>query len=145
MTTTTSTSTQCEECNQRYVHVVKNVNKIFREYEGYASFKEWFDTENNIYIGRNAAKYVNRDVQESKWINPLLSEFIKDNYENLVRNTPLLIESLHELKGKQLGCWCNPKQCHGDFLVKLYKEFCEKYKYMEPISCKFISNKFIIM
>ena len=121
----TSTSTQCQECIQKSIPVVKNVKKFFREYEGYASFKEWFDTENNIYIGRNAAKYVNRDVPESKWINPFLSGFSKDNYENYVRTNPLLIESLHELKGKQLGCWCNPKQCHGDILVKLYKEFCE--------------------
>ena len=52
--------------------VVKNVNKIFREFEGYTSFKVWFDTENNLDIGRNAAKYVNKDVPDSKWANPYL-------------------------------------------------------------------------
>lgn len=34
-----------------------------------------------------------------------------------------LMDSLYELKGKVLGCWCkdpaNPKDCHGDFLVEL--------------------------
>ena len=31
-----------------------------------------------------------------------------------------LLKDLHELKGKTLGCWCNPKQsCHGDILVEL--------------------------
>ena len=134
----TSTSTQCQECIQKSIPVVKNVKKFFRECEGYASFKEWFNTENNIYIGRNAAKYTKKDVPESKWVNPYLVsqwkgpseewilEDIMKTYENYVRNTPLLMESLHELKGKELGCWCKPKQCHGDILVKLYKEFCEE-------------------
>ena len=118
--------------------VVKNVSKLFREYEGYTSFKEWFDTENNLYIGRNAAKYANRDVPDSQWANPFMIsqwtgpskewilEDILKTYENYVRTNPFLMNSLHELKGKQLGCWCKPKQCHGDILLKLYKEFCEK-------------------
>ena len=82
MSTTTSTSTQCQECIQRSVPVVKNVSKIFREYEWYASFKEWFNTENNIYIGRNAAKYTSRNVPDSKWANPyLISQWKGSNEE----------------------------------------------------------------
>jgi hypothetical protein len=30
-----------------------------------------------------------------------------------------LLDDLHELKGKTLGCWCKPKACHGDVLVEL--------------------------
>ena len=31
-----------------------------------------------------------------------------------------LLDDIHELKGKVLGCWCNPNQtCHGDILVEL--------------------------
>lgn len=30
-----------------------------------------------------------------------------------------LLADLHELKGKVLGCWCAPKQCHGDVLAEL--------------------------
>ena len=30
-----------------------------------------------------------------------------------------LLNDLHELKGKTLGCWCKPKACHGDVLVEL--------------------------
>ena len=115
--------------------VVKNVSKIFRVNEGYTSFGEWFDTENNLYIGRNAAKYAMRDVPDSKWVNPFrvcdcigpskewILEDILRTYENYVRNNPSLKNSLHELKGKQLGCWCKPNQCHGDILIKLYNEF----------------------
>ena len=29
---------------------------------------------------------------------------------------------LGELRGKILGCWCKPKPCHGDILVKLVEE-----------------------
>jgi hypothetical protein len=25
---------------------------------------------------------------------------------------------LHELKGKKLGCYCEPLECHGDFLAE---------------------------
>lgn len=33
-----------------------------------------------------------------------------------------LLNDLHELKGKILGCWCKPAACHGDVLVQLIKE-----------------------
>ena len=32
------------------------------------------------------------------------------------------MESLIELEGKVLGCWCHPEPCHGDILVKLLRE-----------------------
>ncbi|GAG80475.1 unnamed protein product [marine sediment metagenome] len=34
----------------------------------------------------------------------------------------LILQNLHHLKGKTLGCWCKPKPCHGDVLVKLIGE-----------------------
>ena len=52
--------------------VVKNVCKNDREQEGYKSFSQWYDDENNVYIGRNAAKYAQRGVYDSKWANPFL-------------------------------------------------------------------------
>jgi hypothetical protein len=30
-----------------------------------------------------------------------------------------ILEHLHELKGKILGCWCAPKSCHCDLYVEL--------------------------
>lgn len=35
-----------------------------------------------------------------------------------------LLEDLHELKGKVLGCWCDGPigSCHGDILVKLVND-----------------------
>jgi hypothetical protein len=39
------------------------------------------------------------------------------NYENhYLPYKPSLLDRLHELKGKALGCWCAPEPCHGDIL-----------------------------
>lgn len=43
-------------------------------------------------------------------------------YERWVRTQPDLMASLHELRGKTLGCWCAPKLCHGDVLARLADE-----------------------
>ena len=56
-------------------------------YEGYASFKDWFNTENNIYIGRNAAKYTSRNLSDSKWANPyLISQWKGSNEEGILED-----------------------------------------------------------
>jgi hypothetical protein len=34
-----------------------------------------------------------------------------------------LLNDLHELNGKVLGCWCSPQPCHGDVLKELCKTF----------------------
>lgn len=71
----------------------------------------------DVYIGR-----------PSKWGNPF--EIGKDGtrteviqkYEDWIREQPELLSQLHELEGKRLGCFCKPKRCHGDVLVKLIDE-----------------------
>lgn len=30
-----------------------------------------------------------------------------------------ILDNLHTLKGKTLGCWCKPQSCHGDVLIEL--------------------------
>ena len=82
--------------------------------------KEPFD----VYIGR-----------PSKWGNPYshqegtLAEFKVETREEAVQkfkeyllNNKELMESLPELKGKILGCWCAPKSCHGDILLEMANE-----------------------
>ena len=135
---------------------LKNICRANREQDGYHSFAEWFYQENNVYIGRNASKYTQSNIGESKWANPVgckytvifsflvitlyvcMLQFILCDgvgvdrewmmiellklYEKYVRNNPFLMSSLHELKEKELGCWCTPSPCHGDILIKLYLE-----------------------
>jgi hypothetical protein len=71
----------------------------------------------DVYIGR-----------PSKWGNPFTigkdgdrDEVIR-KYKEWIVTQPNLMRSLHELKGKTLGCWCKPNACHGDVLVELSKE-----------------------
>jgi len=79
----------------------------------------------DVYIGRQL-NYPKANFKRSKWANPFtLSQYgisSLEMYENHVRNSPELMDSLSELTGKILGCWCKPGPCHGDILIKLWKE-----------------------
>lgn len=74
----------------------------------------------DVYIGR-----------PGKWGNPYshkegtLAEFKVANraealekFEKYLLENETLYNSLIELKGKTLGCWCKPNKCHGDILAK---------------------------
>lgn len=83
----------------------------------------------DLYIGR-AWKRGGWDLTQSKWASPFTVKQhgrILGLYEEHVRNRPDLMNSLYELDGKILGCWCKPKPCHGDVLVKLLKEKKNKF------------------
>lgn len=72
--------------------------------------KEKYD----VYIGR-----------PSKWGNPFVSgrdgdrKEVIDKYRSYIMNNYELLNSLEELRGKKLGCFCKPLACHGDVLVDL--------------------------
>jgi len=76
--------------------------------------KEKFD----VYIGR-----------PSKWGNPFVigqdgtRREVIEKYRSWILNQPELMESLQELKGKTLGCWCDPSPCHGEVLIELANKF----------------------
>ncbi len=59
----------------------------------------------------------------SKWGNPFHVSMGRERcilqYEIHVRSNRHLMDSLHELKGKTLVCYCKPQDCHGDVLVTL--------------------------
>ena len=48
-----------------------------------------------------------------------------DRYRDWIIQQPELMNSLHELKGKTLGCWCKPAACHGDVLIELIEQHCK--------------------
>ena len=76
----------------------------------------------DVYIGR-----------PSKWGNPFThlsdrktkAEFIVGSREEAIQCyeeylfSSGLIREIEELRGQVLGCWCRPKSCHGDVLVRL--------------------------
>ena len=75
--------------------------------------KEKYD----VYIGR-----------PSKWGNPFeigkdgTRKEVIEKYRKYVLSNKELMNSLHELEGKTLGCWCKPLACHGDVLLELIEK-----------------------
>ena len=68
----------------------------------------------DVYIGRS-----------SKWGNPFKDGTRKqviEKYRKYILSNKELLDSLDELEGKILGCWCKPKSCHGDVLVELIEK-----------------------
>ena len=75
------------------------------------------DAAYDVYIGRG-----------SKWGNPFVigvdgtrAEVI-EKYESWIKGQPELLAALPELKNKILGCYCSPRRCHGEVLLKLLRE-----------------------
>ncbi len=82
-------------------------------------------SEYDVYIGRPSMwgnPYSSKDGTLAKYRVGSKSEAIQ-NYEVWIESQPKLLEELKTLKGKLLGCWCSPKTCHGDVLVKLIQKY----------------------
>jgi hypothetical protein len=66
-----------------------------------------------VYVGR-----------PTKWGNPYFID-VDGSREEIIEKyriyleTSDLREDLHELKGKDLVCWCAPLPCHADVLLEL--------------------------
>ena len=76
-----------------------------------------------VYVGRASPAY---GLPASKWANRFMigrdgaKEEVIKAYERWLRDErPDLMAALHELRGKDLACWCAPKPCHGDILLRL--------------------------
>lgn len=92
---------------------------------GYRNFAEWKLNDAHLYIGRNMSFYV-PGATKSKWYNPFSAkkyglETCLIMFEDHIRSSGL-IDDLHELDDKVLGCWCYPNKCHGDILIRLRNE-----------------------
>ena len=62
------------------------------------------------------------------WGNPFkiqdykCRKLVVAKYEEHLRNSPELLNSLWKLRGKRLCCFCVPDLCHGHVLLKVMKE-----------------------
>lgn len=80
-------------------------------------------SEYDIYIGR-----------PSKWGNPFVigrdgtREKVIQMYKDWILSRQDLLNDLHELDGKRLGCYCYPNDCHGDILKELREQQIQKEK-----------------
>ena len=79
-----------------------------------ANIRTHTKTGNEVYIGRG-----------SKWGNPFVinthgtRKQVIDKYREWLWKQDSLINSLPELRGKTLLCYCKPQDCHGDVLAAI--------------------------
>lgn len=75
----------------------------------------------DVYIGRPSKwgnSFSHKKGTTATYKTETREEAIQKYAEWLFKQDHLL-EDLHELKGKVLGCWCHPKACHGHVLAEL--------------------------
>ena len=99
----------------------------------YDNLEEWTRDLNNVYIGRAGVVFINGKrypTKPSPFCNPFkegtLEERIEKYREYIIKKLdkdPELVKELRQLKGKNLGCWCKPNDCHGDVLIELINEY----------------------
>ncbi|XP_062602325.1 uncharacterized protein LOC134264043 [Saccostrea cucullata] len=112
---------------------VVNIRKFNLKKMGYKDLEDWLRNPDHVYIGRDMTHYV-PGAKGSKWGNPFKSkqcgreesvrkykEYIETDRE-IRDNGRTLYDSLEELRGKTLGCWCYPERCHGNALMELLEE-----------------------
>lgn len=85
----------------------------------------------DVYIGRQHGKY--HPKGDSIWHNPFITgqdgtrEDVIRLYEEYIRarlqQGNISVRDLLRLRGKKLGCFCKPRDCHGDVLLKLIEEY----------------------
>lgn len=74
-------------------------------------------TDSCVYIGR-----------PSKWGNPFnVQQYGREGaiqrYQDYLDENPALKKiAKHQLRGKDLMCFCAPQPCHGDILLKIANE-----------------------
>lgn len=77
-----------------------------------------------LVVHLKRSPYDVRIDRSTKWGNPFRigpgssREDVIQRYEQWLQHQSDLLADLHELRGKTLGCWCAPKPCHGDVLVR---------------------------
>jgi hypothetical protein len=120
--------------SQRVCIKVSNLRKL---YGSKTNLETWLDDSDNVYCGRAGRIFITENGEKtyfgyegSKWANPYtLKQYPIDECLDLYRDyiTKKIEDDsdydLNELKGKNLGCWCNPKdRCHVDVLLELLEE-----------------------
>lgn len=77
----------------------------------------------DVFIGRgskwgNPFTHINDKPTLADTVVETREEAI-ERYREYILSNQDLIDSLDELEGKVLGCYCKPKSCHGDIILEL--------------------------
>jgi hypothetical protein len=103
----------------------------------YQNLREWCQDPNNVYVGRAGVVFVPTEDGSKERYPPVSSPFcnpfkmdnensreeviekFRNHLEKQLLKKPELIRELVKLKGKNLGCWCQPERCHAEVLLEM--------------------------
>lgn len=77
-------------------------------------YKEEYD----VYIGRGSVWGNPFPIIEGKQSREDVIQMYRKYLWEKIKKGEITFDQLLSLKGKRLGCFCKPKACHGDVLVK---------------------------
>jgi hypothetical protein len=102
----------------------------------YTNLKEWMSNPDHVYIARGGVVFINGErfpKSNSDFCNPFklgkdgsrdeVIQKYKEYMETRLHRESGLVKKLIGLKGKKLGCWCKPDNCHGDVLIELIDKY----------------------
>jgi hypothetical protein len=115
----------------KYITSKQSVKVAELRKKGYISFEDWLQNSNNLYVGRRGRIWIhskdNKKIfhyADSKWANPFkvdkecsLENSLRQYTEYLLKSD--LLNDIHELKGKSIGCWCTSHNCHANILMDI--------------------------
>lgn len=76
---------------------------------------------NSVYVGRPTKwgnPFSHMKHTGAQWKVDTREEAIA-KFEEWLLQQPKLMKALHELRGKDLICWCAPEACHAEVLMRL--------------------------
>lgn len=109
------------------------VDALRKKYGKDITLEKWMKDPKNMYVGRRGRIFIKEKdgsrifhYRGSKWANPYKvgSEYSLEKsielYTTYILDNEELLASLDELKGKNLGCFCDQKGlCHAKVLVEI--------------------------
>lgn len=114
------------------IHKVKGVRPAFDIYIGRAVFHTEFTTSSKWHNPFPVKMFGDDTLpMYEAYIHMLLDnkglELSNPNFHKIMvavrrSRTQFGGYNIDDLTGKVLGCWCKPGPCHGDVLIKLWKE-----------------------
>ena len=109
---------------------IKNVQPLLQQHNvsGSVSVVHCKKAKYDVYIGRPSKwgnPFTHKEGTKAEFILPTRAEAIEAYRKWITEGDGKhLLNDLHELKGKTLGCWCKPQSCHGDVLAELVALHC---------------------
>ncbi len=85
--------------------------------------------EYNVYIGRKGKGedgYFGNQFDMRNFSRKKCLELYAENFYQRIKNDSIFREKILALRGKVLGCFCKPQDCHGDIIAEYVNAHFEK-------------------